>query len=81
MKNISKYYDGQKGSFWVAEDIDNKEIVGHAALDASLSDSHHLVELRRCAVLQSYRKKGVAKLLVEYLVNSGKFLRLRLHFP
>jgi len=72
LKDIKNYYNNQRGFFWVAENQDNSEIIGHIALDLTCLDLDNSVELRRCAVSSKYRQKGVGKLLVEHLIKIAK---------
>jgi ribosomal protein S18 acetylase RimI-like enzyme len=69
--NITQYYSGQNGRFWVAINHENK-IIGHIALDATCSSSKFkTVELRRLAVATEYRRFGVGTRLVEHLTEKA----------
>jgi hypothetical protein len=39
LSNISEYYSGKRGRFWVAVDEETQKIVGHIALDTTTSSN------------------------------------------
>ena len=84
LNNITGYYSGNQSGFWVAT-LEGKEpflslyvdlkghVIGTIALDCSkYRDDPKKAELRRMVVDPSYRGKGVARKLLDTLVDHAK---------
>ncbi|KAG2382052.1 hypothetical protein C9374_005844 [Naegleria lovaniensis] len=72
MANIMKYYIWDEDNhFWVAEKASTGEIVGTIGVRKK-HDSEGCVELKRMSVANSMRRKGIASLMLNHLIQWSK---------